>query len=119
MTTFHTYSASDAERLTIEHRTDEGSVTLSVHGEIDLASAPLLEQDLEDVERSSPRRIVLDLAALDFIDSTGIHLLIKAQRRADSNGHGLILTNIPPHARRLFRITGIDAQLERSRTQAG
>lgn len=107
----HAHAAFNPDQLTIERRNDRGSVTLSVHGEIDLASASLLEHNLEIAERSRPRRIVLDLAALDFIDSTGIHLLIKAQRRAASSGHGLILINVPPHAQRLFRVTGIEAEL--------
>lgn len=110
MMAFHTHSAFNPSRLTIEHRKDAEAVTLGVHGEIDLASAPLLEQNIEDAESSSPRKIVLDLAALDFIDSTGVHLLIKAQRRANSNGHGLALANVPPHAQRLLRITGIEAE---------
>lgn len=83
---------------------------LSIRGEIDLASAPLISQELQDAARSSSRRIVLDLAALDFIDSSGIRALL-AQGHADSNAHVLLLTNVPPRVRRLFRLTGLDAQI--------
>lgn len=84
---------------------------LSIRGEIDLASAPLISQELQDAARSSSRRIVLDLAALDFIDSSGIRALLEAQGHADSNAHVLLLTNVPPRVRRLFRLTGLDAQI--------
>jgi anti-sigma B factor antagonist len=81
-------------------------VTLTVRGEIDLASAPALERELRDAERPA-RRVVLDLAGLEFIDSTGIHVLVDAQRRAEINGHQLVLKHVPAQAERLFSLTGI------------
>jgi anti-anti-sigma factor len=97
--------------LTIDRRNDADGVTLVLRGEIDLASAPVLERALQDIERSSPDRIVLDLAALDFLDSSGIHLLIRAQERARTSRHQLVVTRVPVHAQRLFELTGIKAQL--------
>ncbi len=93
--------------LTIARRTEAGGETLILRGEIDLASAPVFERALHDAERSRPRRVVLDFAALSFLDSTAIHLLIDAQQRALINGHQLILTHVPAHAERLFALTGI------------
>jgi anti-anti-sigma factor len=84
-------------------------MTLTVRGEIDLASAPALERELRDVE-SRARRIVLDLAGLEFMDSSGLHALIDAQRRAEINGHELVLTHVPAHAQRLFSLIGINGR---------
>ena len=98
-------------QLTIASRVEADEVTLTLGGEIDIASAPALERELGEAESSRPSRIVLDLAALDFIDSTGIHLLIHAQRRADAEGRRLVLTHVPAHAQRLFRLTGISPSL--------
>ena len=100
-----------ANGLTIARRTQAGRETLVLDGEIDLLSAPALECALQDAERSRPRRVVLDLAALHFLDSTAIHLLIGAQQRADANNHQLILTHVPGHAQRLFTLTGIRTRL--------
>jgi anti-sigma B factor antagonist len=86
-------------------------VTLTLGGEIDLASAPALEGAFREAEISRPSRIVLDLGALDFIDSTGIHLLIHAQQRAAADGRQLVLIRVPAHAQRLFRLTGISGSL--------
>lgn len=97
--------------LTIVRRTGAWGETLVLAGEIDFASAPALERALRDVERAMPRRVVLDLAALDFLDSTALHLLIEAQRRAENDGHELILTHVPAHAQRLFALTGLGARL--------
>ena len=63
------YSGPDPAELTIDSRTDAAGVTLAIGGEIDLASAPALEGVLQEAEGSQPRRIVLDLEDLEFIDS--------------------------------------------------
>jgi anti-sigma B factor antagonist len=98
-------------RLTIASRIRAEEVTLTVRGELDLASAPALEDALRNAESARPARIVLDLAALEFIDSTGIHLLIHAQQRSEAERRRLVLTHVPAHATRLFRLTGISALL--------
>lgn len=98
-------------QLAITSRIEADEVTLTLSGEIDIATAVVLECELRDAESSRPRRVVLDLEALDFIDSTGIHLLIHAQQRADAHGHQLVLTHVPPHAQRLFGLTGVSARL--------
>ena len=97
--------------LKIASTADAERVTLSLSGAIDIHSAPDLDSALLDAERALAREIVLDLGALEFIDSTGIHLLINAQQRADAAGHALVLTHPPAHAVRLFALTGIDARL--------
>lgn len=86
-------------------------MTLILCGEIDLTSASALEDELHDAEASLPRRIVLDLAALEFIGSTGIYLLLDAQERAQAAAHQFVLTHVPAHAQRLLRLTGADARL--------
>ncbi len=86
-------------------------MTLVLEGEIDLNSAPALERELQHAERLTPRRVVLDLDALAFLDSTAIHLLFDAQRRAEADGHELVLTRVPAHAQRLFSLTGLSPQL--------
>ena len=111
MTRLQSQPALTPGQLTIASRIEADEVTLTVGGEIYLASAPALEGAFRDAESSRPSRIVLDLGALDFIDSTGIHLLIHAQQRADAEGRQLVLTHAPAHAQRIFRLTGISGSL--------
>lgn len=99
------------DQLTIVRRVEGDSVTLVLGGELDLESASALERELLDAERLVPRRVVLDLAELGFLDSTGIHLLIDAQQRAETDGHQLVLTRVPPHVERLFTLTGLMPRL--------
>ena len=100
-----------AEHLTIDSRTEDGCVTLTVHGEMDLASSQLLRMKLDDAEKSRPRRIVVDLAGVEFMDSTGLYALVRANRRAEYRGHVFALINVSPPVRRLLSLTGGDAVL--------
>jgi anti-anti-sigma factor len=95
----------------IVRQDEDNAVTLTLDGEIDLESAPALEHELRDAEGSQPRRVVLDLAAIDFLDSTGIHLLLEAHERAETAGRQLVLRHVPDHARRLFTLTGLISRL--------
>ena len=97
--------------LTITSRTSGAEVTLGVAGEIDLATSATLDLALDDAEQRQPRRIVLDLSELEFIDSSGLKVLCQAHERAEGEGHVLVLSNVPAATRRLFAITGIDALL--------
>ncbi len=96
--------------LRIDTRTDADTVTLVVEGEIDLASAPALEHELVRATRWSAQRIVLDFGAVDFIDSTGLQVLLRAHRRADRAGHVLVLKDLSAAARRLLSLTGVDTR---------
>lgn len=95
-----------ANLLAIDSHQNAESTVLVLRGEIDLASAPQLEQALTDAARAGPPSIVIDLAHLEFIDCAGLGALIHGQEDADSNGHSLTLRHIPPQAERLFKMTG-------------
>jgi anti-sigma B factor antagonist len=90
--------------ITRVHQND--GLVLALRGELDLASAPLLERELWDAESSSPGRIVVDLSGLQFVDSTGLHVLLGAHRRARENDRQLLLRRGPRAVHRLFEITG-------------
>jgi anti-sigma B factor antagonist len=103
--------AVDPPGLSVTRRDAGEEAMLVVRGEIDMATGPALDRQLRIVEASSARRIVLDFASLDFMDSTAIHVLVSAQQRADANGHELVLANLPAHAHRLLSLTGVEASL--------
>jgi anti-sigma B factor antagonist len=88
----------------IEWRNDIALVALS--GELDLATAPLLEGCLGPLEADGPASIMVDIRDLMFIDSTGLGVLLRARGRAEANGHQLLVVGASPAARRLFELTG-------------
>lgn len=92
---------------------DDGIHTITVRGELDMNTAPELEQGLEDVLADSASSIMLDLSDCEFIDSTGIALIVRAWQRLGSNGGGgrLVLCCNNHQVRRLLKITGVEASI--------
>ena len=89
-----------------------GTVHVSLRGELDISSAPRLQDDLARVEADEPERIVLDLSGLDFMDSTGLRLLIGADSRARNAGRRLIVIQGNEMVQRVLRVTRLDERLE-------
>lgn len=92
--------------LTISSAVQDGTVSLSLEGELDLAGARQMEESLAAVERESPSRVIVDLGRLVFIDSTGLRLLLQADSRAREHGYELVLRPGAPDVQRVFEVTG-------------
>ena len=84
-------------------------VTLT--GELDLASAPRLEQVLDQVCRGNFQEVVLDLAGLDFLSAIGLELFVRAEEQLRAAGGQLVLNRPGPLARRVLAITELDTVL--------
>ena len=83
--------------------------TISLAGELDLATAGEVQRELERVEATDARRIVLDLSELTFMDSTGVRLVVRANARSrDADGDGrLELVRGPHNVQRVFELCGV------------
>jgi anti-sigma B factor antagonist len=99
-------------RLEVKTSSEGDSVRLSLSGELDLASAPRVEEELRSVELQSPPLIVLDLRELTFMDSTGLRLLVLADSRARDAGRRLTIVPGPDTVQRVFHVTGLDNHLD-------
>ena len=87
------------------------AVHVSLHGELDLSTVEEVRRHLLRAEASNASDIVVDLSALHFIDSTGIHLLHEAHRRSQADGDRLRLLRGPAEVQRALEICGLDRQL--------
>jgi anti-sigma B factor antagonist len=85
---------------------------LVLSGELDLASAEQLDAQLKQLESSEPALLVLDLRALEFMDSTGLRTVIAADARARERGGRLVVVRAPEEVDRVFRLTRMDQHLE-------
>jgi anti-anti-sigma factor len=83
-----------------------GLITLRPAGELDIATAGRLAQALLD-GREPGDRVVLDLAALEFIDSTGLRVIVRGVEAAHRDGWDLRLRPGPPAVQRVFDIAGV------------
>jgi len=94
-----------AEHLQVDVRSEPDRLVLRLHGELDLASAPLLQSEIENAEAAETTLVVLDLDDLEFIDSTGLRIILAAHERSQEHGQTLALTRGSQQVQRLMSIT--------------
>jgi anti-sigma B factor antagonist len=97
-----------------EARSEElnGVLVLAVRGELDLGTAPRLEELLEPALASGDSPVAIDLSGCEFIDSTGIALIVRAWQALDGeDGPGFALCGLDDQVRRLLRITGLESSI--------
>jgi anti-sigma B factor antagonist len=99
------------EQLRIDVRHEPDRVVVALHGELDLASAPLLQGEIESAEVGEATLVVLDVEDLEFIDSTGLRVILAAHTRAQERGRGFALTRGSQQVQRLLSITGVGEHL--------
>ncbi|HET6877515.1 MAG TPA: STAS domain-containing protein [Jatrophihabitans sp.] len=78
---------------------------VSPAGDIDLHTVPALRECLDDVRAEGHRHIVVDLARVDFLDSSALGLLVSVQRDLDSDSGELKIACPQPQVSKVFRIT--------------
>lgn len=95
-------------------RTDSrnGVTSIALSGELDMATVPILVDQLTAVERDGAKVIMIDLRDMRFIDSSGLHALVRAHRRSEQDGHGLLLVGANASVRRLCEIMGTEFLLD-------
>jgi anti-anti-sigma factor len=84
---------------------------LTVHGELDLSTAPELREPLERAIEGDQRSILIDLTNCGFIDSTGVALIVEAWHRLEREQGHLALCCPSSQVRRVLEITGIDSSI--------
>jgi anti-sigma B factor antagonist len=80
---------------------------LSVAGEIDISTAPSLRMHLHDLIEQAKLRLIVDLEAVDFLDSTGLGVLVSALKRVRGDQGDLVLVCTRPQILKVFDITGL------------
>jgi anti-sigma B factor antagonist len=91
--------------LSLESSTSGARAVLKVGGRLDLPSSSELRSALDlEIERG-PSRLVVDLADVDFLDSTGLGVLVGAQRKASSRDVEMVLSSAQEIVERVLRVT--------------
>ena len=95
-----------------EFETEEhgGSAIVRLVGELDLAEVGTLQAEFDRLCANGLSALTVDLSGLDFLDSTGLHALLRLRGRCERQQLSLQLVPGPPSVQRLFRITGTDTQ---------
>ena len=98
--------------MEIEVQRSEDRTLVIVAGELDASTASYLYDALSDLELADPRHVVLDLAKVTFMDSTGLSVIVTAHRRLDHVKGTLTIFSPPSSIRRLFEMTGLTTTLD-------
>jgi anti-anti-sigma factor len=80
---------------------------IELAGELDLTTADEVDREIRRVEFTSAHVIAIDLHDVSFIDSTGLRVVLQAQRRSDNLGGRLAIIKAAEPAQRLFDICGV------------
>jgi anti-anti-sigma factor len=95
----------------VEVRQNDRGTVIALSGELDLASSPALEEELAKVFNSDTHAVVIDLRQLDFMDSTGLSILVRAHHSATESRRRLALVKGSPQVHRLLTLTGVADRL--------
>jgi anti-sigma B factor antagonist len=94
--------------LDIDVATSNGFAVLSPRGDIDHATAPHVQDAITETLLAGDVEVVVDLRGVDFIESTGLGVLIGGRRRALALNGSLSLVCAQEHVLTVFRVTGLD-----------
>ena len=94
--------------LELETSERDGVAILSLRGEIDVYTAPRMRQAIVDLVDAGSLNIVVDMASVDFLDSTGLGVLVGALKRLRSAGGSFALVCDKEPLLKIFRITALD-----------
>jgi anti-anti-sigma factor len=98
--------------LNITTRERPGGVHVELAGELDIATAPKLDEEVRRLEAGGHELIVIDLRGLRFMDSSGLRALLAADTRAHELGRRVVIVRGDDRVQRVLRITRLDERLE-------
>ncbi|WP_181723324.1 STAS domain-containing protein [Nocardia gipuzkoensis] len=101
-------SESAPRALEVQVRSAADAVVVTVHGEIDMASAPHLQSALDEALRDGPAAVVVDMSNVGFLGSAGLSVLLAASEATGSGGLRVVPSDA---ARRPIEVTALDRLL--------
>lgn len=90
---------------------DGDTYRVALAGELDLLTGQRLEHELDRLQATNAHEVFLDLSGLQFIDSVGIGVIIRANTRSRSHGKRLIILRGPDSVHRPFELMGLASRL--------
>ncbi len=94
----------DTEIVSVNTEAHQGAVLVSPQGDVDMSRSPVLRQTLHDVQARKPQRMVVDLANVDYMDSSGLATLVEAMRSAKKADTKMVLCGMNDKVRAIFEI---------------
>ena len=98
--------------FSVEIAERDGGFEAALSGEIDLSTVGELEERLQPSLDEDPELVVLDLREVSFLDSSGLRLILRLNKRQEEIGGRLVLVRGGRRVERVFEITGVNGELE-------
>jgi anti-sigma B factor antagonist len=102
---------ADPPWFTCEVLPEQDAVRVRPIGSLDIATVPVLEQQLQELRDAGFRRLIVDLGGLSFMDSTGLNLALEWDAAARQDGFQICFIPGPPVVQRVFEITRTSCRL--------
>jgi len=94
--------------LALQTTRHDGRATIAARGSIDLHSSEELRARLTELVDAGEREVVVDLTAVDFCDSSGLNVLVRAYKHARAQNATLVVTGAYGRVENVLRTTGLD-----------
>jgi|SRR4051812_20686175 anti-sigma B factor antagonist len=104
-----------ADELRVEVSETVRAWSVVVRGEIDMETAPQLERVLDDVVAKGALLVTLDLEGVDFLDSSGLRVILGASNKLSAHEGQLLIEGASSAVERVLEITGVIERLRQSR----
>src|SRR2546423_979949 len=105
--------------LRVETRTPrEGVAVIALSGEVDVYTSPRVKQEIVDLLNGGTTKLLVDLTGVEYLDSTGLGVLIGGLKRAREREGDLKLICDNPRILRIFEITGLTKIFEIYRSES-
>lgn len=105
------YGGASPDILAIGTSRNRDEYVIELAGELDLSGVERASEAFASALESDARAIVLDLRALEFLDSTGVHTILKAEREASEQNRSLVIVRGPRQVQRILEISGVAERL--------
>ncbi len=99
---------TDEPDLTIRPRREGGAAVVALEGEVTVFTSPALRERLRSVLEDGPRRIVMDLSGVGYVDSSGVATLVEALREIRGLGGEMVLAGVAERVRGVLEIARLD-----------
>jgi len=86
----------------------DGAVIISPEGDVDLSRSPVLRNSLRQAQNAKPKRLIVDLGLVDYMDSSGVATLVEALQIARRNSTRMVLCGMKDRVRSIFEIARLD-----------
>ncbi|MEE2039527.1 STAS domain-containing protein [Nocardiopsis sp. CT-R113] len=105
-------------RLGLSTRVESRSVIVAIEGELDIATAADLQEHVQSAVKDHGPWLILDLSGLDFMDSSGLNVIINAYRTVRDMGGSLALAALNERVTKVVRLVGLHRQVPVHQTVA-